>query len=463
MILYNKEAEIFDTKNIQSLDADIHAFYSDTFCQKTCNIEDSGVQTRWTDLISHQPLITYRRMLWTDEEGNQVVAIAPRDTEGFIYGLPENILERLEHNENRVNIAGRWYLFIDPSKAKLYEMHPTIRNVIILLDTIFQLNIFQENRNTAFLSTTFNEEYLPKICDQFPLMEKLKLSVSKLKALNQDDYTNAKIQLPFEKFTVLMTKDDTSITQSIKGYAFDIFAQKFLALLMETENQVAQTWLRLLLSLFTVDFSQVPQEYRCTLAELVDVNLQDQPILVNIFKYALRKELIDKLPHEKQNRFISYIIEILKHLPEGSDYRIEIFAHFDLKLLQNTEIFTAINEIMHQEVAYLSNGSELQQELIMPFFKTVSDVWPGYYQPERLAAAQFGLQRKSSRDRKNALQIFISLVKEDFALDEAIQAAVIGLQNNKKSNRNITFQLIEELRKHGMNDHVVTAVLNATQ
>lgn len=122
------------------------------------NIASSAeAHNAWFTLISNIPYVAYNRMI--DGASGQITK-ALETGKGYIT-IPENertlkLVAELEKNGYQVLATNQYG----------YELQPSVKNIIIVLDYLLQLNLFSKAGGLAkeFMRPDFIKEYFPKLC-----------------------------------------------------------------------------------------------------------------------------------------------------------------------------------------------------------------------------------------------------------------------------------------------------------
>jgi len=193
IILYNQPSGSFALSQAPTdkLDPTFASFYLTN--SNVTNLEKKSVHQAWTNVIENRPWVTYDKII--DQTGLTIQA--PEDTNGFII-IPDHLKEQLQTDGNKVKIADRWYIPINGIDEKGFEVQPSVRNIIILLNQFFGLNLF-ENIETDFLKVNFNKLYLPKMTNEF---SRLTNSSYDHKTIDINDYTTNAIIISFNEFSL---------------------------------------------------------------------------------------------------------------------------------------------------------------------------------------------------------------------------------------------------------------------
>ena len=205
---------------------------------KQCNIGLACVHQSWGAMFQNWPLITYRKQILHNTDGTQTIITATKDTNGFIYGLPESSSSPLKRDRDRVLVAGRWYIHLKEPHGYLCEMHPTVRNLLIILNQLFNLNLFAGiPLKSAFLSERFNAIYFPRLCEHFNYYAVYHGQMPLLTILDRDEYTDKGIQLTFAHFDLILTDEHAEIITNVKGENIADLGPQFVKRSSESTEQ----------------------------------------------------------------------------------------------------------------------------------------------------------------------------------------------------------------------------------
>lgn len=417
-------------------------FYSDQTNKQATNIHLPIVHQRWGTPLQNLPFVTYRQRLIQTIDGNTIVLSAPKDTNGFICGLSSAQLASLPHKEDKkdyVQIAGRWYIHSDGPHGYLCEMHPTIRNIIIVLDKLFNLNLFADKPlEEVFLSEHFNADYFSRLCTNFPLLQHNPWSDTTLQAFDRDEYTDQGIKISFEHFDLLLTDEHAEIITNTQGGSIADIAP-ILFKLSSIVKDSRQKWrLNQLASIFPFDIKNIM--IKDAYPYLLYLPLYNNQIKIHAAAYCMYK-ICEKPLHESDaDHYALLAISCIRHLPERADwhYHIELIEMLTPKQLQHPVIQEEISRILtiaHERLKGESSDCEYVPALYgcliakNQSFGNVSEVIDNI------------LARTDEFDRKPLLSLLIQLTKKGQAIPQACRAVEICIHNSVDAENKLAQQL----------------------
>ena len=157
---------------IEKSDPKFKEFYQNETNKKTDNVENQTIHESWTGIVMNKPFVVYCNML--DPKG--YVCSAPSEYYGFIIGFKlDDIPKEIKftkcakwRNFDVVEVNDCKFIFVDDEKYKCYELLPCLRNIIILFNQLFGLEIY-ENIKSEYFKKDFCSVYFPKLCNNLNL------------------------------------------------------------------------------------------------------------------------------------------------------------------------------------------------------------------------------------------------------------------------------------------------------
>jgi hypothetical protein len=156
-------------KNKTSVSKNIIDFYLSATGSQEMYISNIKTHNLWANTMENLPYIAYMNAK------NQVSRISsPQGYSGFIFKL--NLKEQTrkeqkkksillgEENFNVIKIGNKSYIEVDNDSYCLFEIMPTLRNVIIMFNQLFGLN-HSDNFDMDFIDENFNTNNFYKMCD----------------------------------------------------------------------------------------------------------------------------------------------------------------------------------------------------------------------------------------------------------------------------------------------------------
>ena len=155
LLVYDKDSVSFKLSKLRSIHP-IAAFVE--FYQKNANavdVESDYLHNEWAALVSNIPFVAYLRKVI--EHGTTAIVL---DKLGFI---------KVPRGAN----VGDGYVVVGPDDI-VYELQPSLRNTILVLNHLFQLDLFNheigrtpdEKTLAAFVRPDFIKTYFPQLCNK---------------------------------------------------------------------------------------------------------------------------------------------------------------------------------------------------------------------------------------------------------------------------------------------------------
>lgn len=446
MILYDRQSGIF---NIEKIPLDKRSeiltyFYTNPINQQATHNNLLAVHQDWGQLLQNLPYVTYRQLIHIQEDGSLLTLTAPKDTNGFIRGIPESTISSLERNGNRVKIADRWYIYVHNPRDLVCEMHPTLRNIIITLDTLFKLNLFASSSlEQAFLTTHFNAHYMPLLCNNFTLFQNKQFTPKELENIDKDEYTEKGIRLEFNLFDLILTDEHAEIITHIKRDSIADLGPAIVSALAQLSHDTAPSILAQLLSIFPIEQDIIPAEYPLT--HILYLPLDHPKMLINAALFCLHKTLDSTLSEQMRTYLLEHSLCFLRQLPERLDwhYHEEFLRRVDPRILR-------LDGIQH-ELARLKSVAIKRLEGISAECEYVPVLYTALLQKQEfddsvMVVLDNLIARTDSFDRNPLLILLTELVQQGKALKQAQQAADICKDSPVESERVLAHKLIELLR-----------------
>lgn len=423
IILYNRQAGMFDIAQAPHghLSQQLLEFYNDPLHKLVTNIELPDVHHHWVQLLHHQPLITYRSMLISSNTGTEVMLKAPLDTMGFIYGLPEDGVQHDQHHLDRIIIGNRAYIVVNPEKAFLCEMHPTLRNFIIMFDRLFELHIFEtKNLSREFLHEHFNQIYLPQLCTHFNVLNNVTFTPQQLREFDLDEYTHKGVRLRFQQFDMTLTNDHAEIIPLHQKTATSSCGKSLIKTLAPQSNQDVHWQLTNLLALWPVHPGHLPtnNSYPC----LLYLPVTEPYAKVDSIVYCLKKlSQTDEYSH-----IINYAACQLSLLPERLDwmYHRRLIPRLAENFMHHEPIKKVVDTIVDHAMSLLHEHTDRRSHVPLLLRELVKK---GYYFEQAKQIAQEYITSEDLKERKRALKLFTVLTKQGQALEQASQAVQLTI------------------------------------
>lgn len=234
VLLYNDETELFDfgtlTTNSPDLvsnqfDQQFTNFFEKTFgagnyqysALSTQDANKQEVHDAWNQVVCNRDWCCYGKIV---AQNGEVYEVAPRlSARGFLklslddfQNIDQLFPECTRENYLVNNVVldgiytikfqntGHTYLVFDPEKFKAFDLAPSIKNMIIMLDQLLGLGIIGDLKAT-FDTADFNAKFWPLLCDKLNItcedayQEDLKETPKCLSNIDAWDYTPQLIKL----------------------------------------------------------------------------------------------------------------------------------------------------------------------------------------------------------------------------------------------------------------------------
>ena len=451
MTMYNKETGTFELNRIQP-DYQSHIltdFYTNKEHKQATNIDLQNVHQDWGVLMQNLPLVTYRQQIIQTSNGPLVIS-APKDIKGticngFIYGIPDTIRASLEQDGDHVKIAGRWYIHTHESSGYLCEMHPTLRNVIIVLNQLFNLNIFSKVPiEEAFLSEHFNATYLPLLCEKFAILNHKKWPDYMLAEFDEKEYTDKGLHISFNYFDLILTDEHAEIITSLPGNSDTDIGPALIRMSLASKN-IDQKWaLAQLASLFPFDVSHIPAHNSYPYIFLLP--LYHNTVKINAAVFCIRTLCDPKISGAERLRFTHLALSFMQTLPERLDwhYHTELIDKLEPHELEYPVVKQEINRIMHIAQEKLS-GSVADIEYVPALY--LSLMCKNQQCEKIMTVLDKLLSKKEAFDRRPLLNLLIKLTEQGQALPQAQLCVDMCLHTSVEAERTLAQSLLENIQR----------------
>ena len=399
IILYDEQASTFDLSKVPEVNFDsrFSAFYQNPVNKQAVNVEALFAHQDWVIVVENQPWVAYYKMV-----ENGIVQKAG-DTNGFII-IPQEVKERLERDGNKVKMAGRWYIPIDGIQQKGFELQPSVRNIIILLNQFFGLNIFNNDIAKAFLQTDFNSTHLPILAERLGLDE---IIVSDIDA---HDYTERPVRITFSDFSIELSEGHGELEVSYVSQNIVDLTPLLVNHIMQNMNILENYLYIQLFSIYPLScdqFSQIVAHKIPVFSFIFFLDLFDNNMRAAVFSEYLARQPRD----ERIDNLSAKIIQKLAQQPD-TVYLERAFESFNLT--------DQIGQIILKEINF-----DPQDEGTL--FKSISFtqflISKGQVYPEALQLAQGAVKFPNINVKSSGLGLFKNLVEKGQAFKEAAQVA----------------------------------------
>ncbi|MBY0354032.1 hypothetical protein K2W90_06750 [Candidatus Babeliales bacterium] len=432
VVTYNKEVRTFGNAKTFTLLQVLLDFYQQSELNRTeANTAKSEVRQSWSTLVENLPNIAYHRAKSKDHNNYYFVCLGGVD--GFIkfdgIAIPDGNVEKKEVTLSPRNLAGqvittvpaqnftqitvnnRTYLVVSDDNYHLFEVMPSIRNIVLMLNNFFSLNLFAATLLTdIFFNDDFNSTYFYTLC------EKLNWSIVNKASLNLNDETkNQNITLN-SAFRLAIFPGMHAFAQRLET-ALKLVAtyQKTINdyLLSKLKDSTPSLFLPLLFDIYTrcnvvyVEFDSSKDDfndfYRCFLN-----NILDNETKVSVINKIAGN--LDVAPH-----FIALFCRLIHSFPILDDlyWQIQVARTFALgdfiKKNKNNEQLKQTIQHLTQKVLDHTTNADAQMKVFEHLVQTL---------------VAFNLQDKIQdiiTFAKKAPDFFIILLRNNLAFEEAMQ------------------------------------------
>jgi len=420
----------------------------------------------WLTVISHIPYVAYNQMV-DGPTGQSMVATG----KGYIT-IPEN--ERTDESSNWFKNNG--YQMLGKNQYG-YELQPSIKNIIIVLNHLLQLHLFSgaHDLTKELMRSDFIAVYFPKLCaalkasDCFLTTQENANQNELDKNFDALDYTQDNVYMYFDlakikcKFTTYSGHGELRLTSAEGAQGEEVsfirlldkindFAdQPSLSLLVTNVIGKQGVWLRnhlnpkyLYINLFAMPLENTGLLTENSLNTIFSKITNDTPLLMKIRIKDLLLQLAERQPDDLQKHLLTLKILTL-FVNRLSDKDV---SSSDTTNLFKDIIQVAAKSMMHKELAV--QGSALS--LFRTLFKNNIGI------DEATQIAQKGITDQKAMARKGALNLFNALIAQNQKFNEAAQAAEKGITDSSSVVRRFALYLFKTLVQKG---HVFKEAMQA--
>ena len=371
--------------------------------------------------------------------------VAPKDTNGFIRGLSKDIVEKLEHKDNRVRIAGHWYIHRDEPDTYLCEMHPTIRNFIIVLDQLFDLKMFTDTPlPIAFMSDRFNATFFPLLCKHVELLHNTVLNDTILTSLDQDEHTEHGVRIACPTFDLILTDEHAEIITHTKGNTIADLAPHIIHRILHTPDSQKRWQYAQLLSVFPFEPQQLPADKPG--AYLLYLPLYDIQTKIKAALFCIQKLSEQTASEADRTYYTDKAINFIRQLPERLDwhYHEQLIRTMDGRVLAYAPIAAEIERIMATAQARMTGDSAACEYVPNLYIALINK---GQKRTDVLPIVNNIIARTDSFDRRPLLNLLILLAQQGQAVQQSRKAVEICINNSIEAERMLAQTLNEILLK----------------
>ncbi len=447
LILYDRSSGTFDIKRVTDgrCCKMLIDFYNEPVCKQAANVGQQSIHQTWGSMLQNLPFITYRKQIITQPDGSKTILTAPKDTNGFIYGLPAHITSTLPHNGDRIFIAGRWYIHVEESHGYLCEMHPTVRNFIIILNQLFNLNLFAGNQlEKAFVQDGFNARYFPQLGKHFELLRSYQWTEHQRALLDSQEYTDQGIRLSFAHIDLILTDEHAEIITHVKGDTItDIGPQLVHQVSALPDSHHAQQRAQLL-ALFPPEARQLPPSmaYRY----LLYLSLSCPRAKIDAIVFCIQK-IIDPAVSQEDRTFLCLRAKsLIRQLPERLDwhYHEELIDKLNEHALQIAPMKEEIERLISTAKNRLA-GVPADCEYVPSLYSAL--MAKGLQCDDVMIVIDNLIARAEPFDRRPLLNLLITMAKQGKAITQARKAVDICIHNSIQAERQLAQTLSEIIGK----------------
>lgn len=404
----------------------------------------------WNEVIQNQPYVAYERIV--DLKNAEAKAKVGHDTfKGFMLETPA--LQAVARERKSIvfsdgsskefdvaDVNGIKFVLIDPAHYAAYEVEPTIRNIIVTMNELFGLGLYQDI-HTAFFEPNFNTKYFSAMTDKLGwIYEKEGLN------LNQEELKFT-IEAPGGSFAVRLSWGHGEITVQSKS-KLERAQKKLFTLISRGLMPIAKSQ-QLANNSFLINLFALYQYYGDGLfAQLMnEVNairsLKDFVYFTqNLSDSEVKISIIRNLIETQDNFLYDMCAALISKLDVGADlfYLLEL-SKINFKPIQHEKIIQAIASLY---TAMPTSPIILNTVLIAQGF-----LYLDMFDDKAIEIAQRALFFSIDHDViKAALKLFDQLFKKGKGIDKAIVFARRLIAQNIMQKNN-GFRLLKILVNNG--------------
>jgi hypothetical protein len=176
--LFSKKTNRFEIEDFKSgtPSPGCKAFYTHPFYRKASEVENEFAHNTWNQISQARPYVVYRRIV----KRSNGVEYGRRDflrpgkeirLDGFIIGTKEMMgkvnagIETIFDGEKLrfplIELDGHHIALIDPRKFAPFEIEPTLKNTIVLMNDLLGLELYPKDQPAPIFEANFNDTYFP--------------------------------------------------------------------------------------------------------------------------------------------------------------------------------------------------------------------------------------------------------------------------------------------------------------
>jgi len=462
----------------------------------------------WVDVVENRPFVAYNRIV--DEKKQETIGSEfvhgitiddvkkkLSETPGSTAKISEQMIIPSHTPFSKISINNNNFTVVDAREYKTYELQPTIKNIIILLNQLFSLKLYT-NPLEPFINQTFNATYFPELCTKLGW----EYTISDDKNLDARDYGATEFILPLTmasqckgisptkcQITLSLQRGHGEIRKPSGEQTKEAYEKELLSLLFSaaqdvsffSKQYVAMQCLNLLVLYANGDEKIISSTIKTTpmlgyhLAYFQDLDNHNEKLKIielilsekNESLYFLAARLINALPVLEDLIYQRHMIDIIKKNQEACTNK-DIYEAIK-KVFH--DVGTRNNMVSYKAIIEFESSEEKLTDLINPIMRKIitvaqkglssSDISTAYQSSDLCLALlrsnksfddQFYrdiikyAQDNFNRDddsRGNICDIFNALLKRNKGFDEALKKEIyeaikrvfndVGTRNNMDS------------------------------
>ncbi len=390
-------------------------------------VEEIEIHNAWTDVESNIPGVAYNKCL-----RNNTIESCRGESRGFIVAVPEL------KDAPKFQKAG--YVIVAPAEGICFELQPSLKNFIVLLNYLLNLGLFNPvNVYDELLKPDFVKTYLPKLAEKLNL--KIEPSIS-LDEIDSKDYG--------EQMLTKLGFDDEFPFDLSTSYGHGEIISNYRAAVKELKNAFDRlpNTPDLLPSARGIKLGNMDRKdiVRSAFTSNKVLNFYDFPwfdvstshTIINILRGI-------KIVHAQCSPEIQGYFMRLAEIQADLTIRINLFEYVVLFLENLSEKY--VNTISTTASISINNNREDIQDSAMRIFKVLFERGQGY--PAAIVAASKGITNADVGVRWISIQLFEELVKNGHGYTEAIAGASKAGGDDDPNIRWFSTQVFKELVKNG--------------
>ena len=479
--LFKEKNKIFSIMNLpaelqKSVDFKIKKFYDpknvatdpakkENLCTLSEEVENQAVHNVWVEVIPNRPFVSYNRILDTKTQG-----VYPIGVESIYVGAITGFSKKTDFGEFKkhvkwldeisllgkkfdcVEISGHKYIVVDDLKRyALYEIRPSIKNVIILMNQFLGLRVYEDKKiGEVFADPGFNKKYFDVLCNKLDW----RIDTSGLGDLDKLDYSSQGISLPVS----IRSGEQFTISISL-GHAY-VKKTKKVAVLPEYQKNVFEWLLNSFVSkadkvvgLQELDFFQITNflglyndenRFNKTVQSVKNISWLQKHLffLWDVFDNNVKLTLIKNILETNRDLFMNFAGKLIASFPVRGDfyYQREVVKSVkEAKEVVSENKNKLLSALLFAEGFKVSQFSALKCEVFQSILE-MSDLANSILQ-EVIKVAQAAIK---SNKRELGLRLFVQLVPKGLVFEEAVKFAQECFEDKKKL-RGYFYKLLEIL------------------